>query len=439
MPEQLLRQAVHAEVDEDPHAALRFAAEALRRAPEHAGARLHTALNLAALAREEADTRYGWQRAEAALEALRATARALGRSGVPLGALAAASHALALAPDDAETLELLAALHAGAPPRDDTAPPRTGSGLESLLDEDDDDALVEAAHALAAQGPARAAGLVRGGAELLLSLAAPDFLDAARALRCLRWAPGAEVIREGDRDDAVFLIVEGRARVHRESPQGPRTLALLGPGAVVGEMAWLHGRVRSATVTATGPGLALRLDGATLDSVDREGRRLRPALQRAARQRLIANLLATAPMFEPLSPEDRRRLVADFVPRSAPRGSKLIEEGAPPEGLWIVLRGRVRIARRRHGPIGERLAELGDGEVIGEIGLLHRERATASALAIEDVDALFLPAERFDAVIADRPALRRHLSGLSRARLERLARPPASPDDETATDQIVLV
>src|ERR1700712_5585434 len=68
---------------------------------------------------------------------------------------------------------------------------------------------------------------------------------------------GAILIREGDQPTSAFLIEEGRLEVFIESPAGNRTLAILGPGEIVGEMALVDHAPRSASVRAIEPCLLL--------------------------------------------------------------------------------------------------------------------------------------------------------------------------------------
>ncbi|MEJ6512464.1 MAG: cyclic nucleotide-binding domain-containing protein, partial [Acidimicrobiales bacterium] len=57
---------------------------------------------------------------------------------------------------------------------------------------------------------------------------------------------GKVLVREGEPGHECFVIVTGSATVSRDGA----TVANLGPGAVVGELAPLTGGVRTATVTA---------------------------------------------------------------------------------------------------------------------------------------------------------------------------------------------
>ena len=67
---------------------------------------------------------------------------------------------------------------------------------------------------------------------------------------------GASLIREGARDDSLFIIVEGSVEVRK----GQATVATLKEGTHFGEMALLSRHPRSATVVAITPVRALRLE-----------------------------------------------------------------------------------------------------------------------------------------------------------------------------------
>jgi signal transduction histidine kinase len=67
---------------------------------------------------------------------------------------------------------------------------------------------------------------------------------------------GSTIIRKGDEGDAVFIIADGKVRVH----DGNHVLARLNAGQVFGEYALIDQRTRSASVTADENCLLLRLD-----------------------------------------------------------------------------------------------------------------------------------------------------------------------------------
>ena len=71
--------------------------------------------------------------------------------------------------------------------------------------------------------------------------------------------PGRMLFRQGDPGDAAYLIIEGKAEIIVNTPEGPVTIATLGANDIVGEMAILCDVPRTATVQAKGRLVALRI------------------------------------------------------------------------------------------------------------------------------------------------------------------------------------
>ena len=70
----------------------------------------------------------------------------------------------------------------------------------------------------------------------------------------LTFDPGAVLVEEGEDGEAAFLIRKGKVEV-RLGMRGehPHTVATLGPGEVVGEIAMFDGHTHMATVVAVEP------------------------------------------------------------------------------------------------------------------------------------------------------------------------------------------
>jgi predicted RND superfamily exporter protein len=77
------------------------------------------------------------------------------------------------------------------------------------------------------------------------------------------------VVRRGERDTAMFMVVSGRLRVKVAYEGGEKVVQHLEPGDVLGEMALLDEGERSADVVADEPSEVLRLDAASLDRLRR--------------------------------------------------------------------------------------------------------------------------------------------------------------------------
>ncbi len=99
------------------------------------------------------------------------------------------------------------------------------------------------------------------GHPIFAGLPAARLEAIARQLVTVPVPAGEVVIRQGDPADRFYLVSEGALRVTQASDDGDVELRQLGPGDVFGEIGLLRRVPRTATVTATSPGVLLALDG----------------------------------------------------------------------------------------------------------------------------------------------------------------------------------
>lgn len=84
--------------------------------------------------------------------------------------------------------------------------------------------------------------------------------------------------------------------------------------------------------------------------------------------------------------------------RSFPAGQVLFREGDPGAEMYVIQSGRVRISKVF--PSGERtLAVIGPGEFFGEMAILNDKPRTATATALEPLDALVIDGRTFEAMV----------------------------------------
>jgi CRP-like cAMP-binding protein len=96
-------------------------------------------------------------------------------------------------------------------------------------------------------------------------LSAEEIDRLAAGARIAAFAEGEALVVEDAAGSSMFVIVSGTAEVTLGSDAGPRHLADLGPGNVVGEGSLLTGATRSATVTARAPLTAVEIDKAAIE------------------------------------------------------------------------------------------------------------------------------------------------------------------------------
>jgi CRP/FNR family transcriptional regulator, cyclic AMP receptor protein len=82
-----------------------------------------------------------------------------------------------------------------------------------------------------------------------------------------RFSPGTVVFREGEPSDVVFLLQSGRIRLFKQVGAIERSLRVVRPGDLFGELALLEGSHRQSTAVALDESLALAFDHATFHQV----------------------------------------------------------------------------------------------------------------------------------------------------------------------------
>ncbi|MGH1493618.1 MAG: cyclic nucleotide-binding domain-containing protein [Acidimicrobiales bacterium] len=97
-------------------------------------------------------------------------------------------------------------------------------------------------------------------------------------------------------------------------------------------------------------------------------------------------------LFENCSKKDLRNLASRTRFEQVEAGHTLLAEGSPSSNLYLLLAGTVSVRRN-----GRRIASLGAGDAVGELGVILGEARNATVKAETPVEMLVL----------DRPALRR--------------------------------
>ena len=94
---------------------------------------------------------------------------------------------------------------------------------------------------------------------LLPDLSRADWDRLVDGMERRRIAAGEDVIRIGDVDRSLYLVVSGSVQVLVPAGDREEVVRVQGAGTVLGEVAFFDGRPRSATVRATEPTEVLRL------------------------------------------------------------------------------------------------------------------------------------------------------------------------------------
>ncbi len=132
-----------------------------------------------------------------------------------------------------------------------------------------------------------------------------------------------------------------------------------------------------------------------------------------------ASALDRAPLLALLEPDLRKRVRKRLSRRRVAAGKPLYRQGEPPDALYLVESGRLRmIASERAGH--ERVLQfLGPGEIVGEAAFIAETAHVTSAVAVEDASVWRLPRDDFDALLGKHDGVLRYLAGVIAERQSR--------------------
>jgi len=264
---------------------------------------------------------------------------------------------------------------------------------------------------------------------LLSDLSSTD-LEALFPLLKLHVKPAKSVVVEqGEEGSSLFIVVRGLVEVRRDDVH----LAFLRSGAFFGEMALLTRSPRAARVACEQATALFELDRDALEELARSPD-VAGVLAAHTRQRLLRNLMATSPLFRPLDPQRRNGLISLFTSRVYGRGETVVTEGQSAEGLYVVLSGEVHVSKHEDG--GDlALAELGPGQVFGEISLIQQKVATATVTVPDKAVVLCLPRAAFNDHVSEFPEVLAHVYKLAvdreRANLQAREAEPLPVDQDS--------
>lgn len=131
--------------------------------------------------------------------------------------------------------------------------------------------------------------------------------------------------------------------------------------------------------------------------------------------------LGRTALFAKVEPDALAACAASLRVRRYRRGETIFHQGDPGDSLYIIESGSVKIVLPSpEGQDDAIIAALARGDFFGELALLDGEPHSATAIAIEPVEALILQQSRFEELLEGQPGLRKALIAGLVAELRRL-------------------
>jgi CRP-like cAMP-binding protein len=150
----------------------------------------------------------------------------------------------------------------------------------------------------------------------------------------------------------------------------------------------------------SGANLALDNMGAAM----RKAATARNFVRRIRREKATEMLvqLSTSDLFRSLPASELVKLIHHAETRKLKKGDFVFKGGDISDGVYLIERGHVEFEPTSHGGMD---GNYGPGHCFGEIELLTRESRQETAVAQDDVQLLYIPADDFNSVMSQSPIL----------------------------------
>jgi CRP/FNR family cyclic AMP-dependent transcriptional regulator len=110
--------------------------------------------------------------------------------------------------------------------------------------------------------------------------------------------------------------------------------------------------------------------------------------------------LASVPLFSACSQKELTKIARAGVPVRFSDGKVLMTQDESAREAFVVLEGKVKVSIN-----GRKVAELGPGSMLGELGLLDRGPRTATVVADGPIEVLVLGPREFSGLLSEVPTI----------------------------------
>ena len=236
---------------------------------------------------------------------------------------------------------------------------------------------------------------------------------------------GTTILREGEPADALYVLTAGRARVVKTAEGGEEmSLETLRPGDTFGEAELETQGPAPASVRASSEVELLRLDRAVFRALLRRQPELRQYVELQGRYRELRGFFREYTAFAQLPDEALQLLLAELESITVQEETIVVRQGDPPERLYIVEEGRLRVHNVHNGR-GRDVGFLRKGDYFGEAALFAGEPQPASVESVTPCRLLALSRDTFQQLVDTYPAFRDEMQQrVSQRHYRRTARIP---------------
>ncbi|MEO8359004.1 MAG: cyclic nucleotide-binding domain-containing protein [Vicinamibacteria bacterium] len=215
---------------------------------------------------------------------------------------------------------------------------------------------------------------------------------------------GETIFTRNDYTNSFFSIVDGSVLVEGEVKKDDTGEISLKHGEFFGELGLISGRRRSATIKAGQNCVLIETPRRSMLKLVASVEAVRKKIDETSLKRAVHHYMART-----LSEADLQYLVEGSQIKRFGKGEVLFAEGDEPDGLHLVRRGSVTVARQIAGKEMV-LSYVAAGNYVGEMALMSDKPRSATVRAAVATETIVLEAQRFTQVLARSSTMRGNLN-----------------------------
>ncbi len=267
--------------------------------------------------------------------------------------------------------------------------------------------------------------------QLVASLDRFSEMETETQLELVELKAGEVLFEQDDESDGMYIVIAGVLGVRVRHDDGTESeINRHAPGAIVGEMALVSGQKRSATVYAINDAGLFRLSQADYKKLVAEDAQVETLISESFDSRWQVIQLS----------EVLRDLIGDVDALTVQtwheamewlrlsNGDIVFRQGEAPDGMYIVINGRLRVVATTRDGKEQVIAEITPGETVGEFAVLTGEPRSATVYAVRESTVVKIATETFHRLARVNPHFMTEITKIVVARQQRLldqGKPPA--------------
>ncbi|MBI5048317.1 MAG: cyclic nucleotide-binding domain-containing protein [Deltaproteobacteria bacterium] len=231
-------------------------------------------------------------------------------------------------------------------------------------------------------------------------------------------SPGVFIFKEGDRGDSIYIVASGEVDIIGKDKKGHDVvLATLKEGDFFGEFGFFSNARREASVRAASPAAILEIAKSDVNDIIAKHKRVAQALFDFYKERVVDRLMALSPMFEPLTPADRKAILARLTSKKFEQGVNIVNQGDIGDTMYLIKEGQVKVWVKdpQKGEIV--MAVLEEGDFFGEIALATSKPRVANCTAVINTELVLFSRPMVKDILAKYPQIKKVLEDVIKTRV----------------------